>query len=192
MFERRGVAILTPAEYEKLREVASRNDKILMDVSLFTGMRYVELQWLDDHPEWFLKDRKCIELPFGVEKKVKRRNPNRYVSLSTLGTYVISNYFENKDRPKFLKHLPRWDLILKRYAKTAGLIAKDKSISAKTFRKTWECWLAVSYPDMLGFIALSQGHTDITSLNHYAFNVPFNQRELSEIKEKTAGWMDVN
>ena len=71
MFQMKGVAILTPDEYEKLRSVAKKDDKTLMDVAFHTGMRYTELQHLDDHPEWFLRDRKCIELPPGIEKKIQ-------------------------------------------------------------------------------------------------------------------------
>ena len=69
--------------------------------------------------------------------------------------------------------------------KKAGL--GDKGLSVKTFRKTWESWLVVSYSHALPLIAMSQGHTLITAMNHY-LNLPFTKEDVEEIKIRTAGW----
>jgi len=58
---------------------------------------------------------------------------------------------------------------------------------AKTFRKTWESWLLFSFPDKAMEIALSQGHTELTQLRHYA-NLPFLDKDREEMKEFVVGW----
>jgi len=44
-----------------------------------------------------------------------------------------------------------------------------------------------SYPDKAMEIALSQGHTELTQLRHYA-NLPFLDKDREEMKEFVVGW----
>jgi integrase len=60
-------------------------------------------------------------------------------------------------------------------------------ICAKTFRKTWESWLLITYPHRSLEIALSQGHTQLTQLNYYA-NLPFTDQDKEDMKEFVMGW----
>jgi integrase len=60
-------------------------------------------------------------------------------------------------------------------------------INNTTFRKTWESWLLFSYPDKAMEIALSQGHTELTQLRHYA-NLPFLDKDREEMNEFVVGW----
>ena len=62
-----------------------------------------------------------------------------------------------------------------------------EGMSAKSFRKSWESWLLFSYPDKAMEIVLSQGHTELTQLRHYA-NLPFLDKDREEMKEFVVGW----
>jgi len=61
-----------------------------------------------------------------------------------------------------------------------------EGLSAKSFRKTWESWLLFSFPDKAMEIALSQGHTELTQLRHYA-NLPFLDKDREEMNEFVVG-----
>jgi len=182
MFEKAGISILTPIEYEQLRGQASKKGKYQLDLLLYTGMRYAEVQKLHKNPGWFDSERKTIHLPKTADRKVKRVSPDRYVILSNLGNFIIDRYFEEK-RPPFPSYVAFYKN-MKRWAKKAKLNA---NISLKTTRKTWESWLTVSFPQLVPVIAMSQGHTTLIAMQHY-INIPFSPFEIKQIKEKTAGW----
>lgn len=207
MLQKGSTAIISPEEYSMLRRAAEKDERVLMDISLFTGMRYAELLKFQEHPEWFMPERKCVFMPQGSvkgavrgQKIMKKENnedkkerkprttPQRYILLSSYGVFILEHYFEDDDKPKFHSSLPKWDMRLKKYAKKAGLAEDGKSISNKSFRKSWESWLAVSYPEEQGRICQSQGHTQIVSMQHYV-STPFTATEKEQIKEKVAGWL---
>lgn len=60
-------------------------------------------------------------------------------------------------------------------------------ICSKTTRKTMESWLTFYYPGRSLEIALSQGHTTVTSLRHY-LNMPFTEVDRLQMKEYVEGW----
>ncbi|MBO8183148.1 MAG: site-specific integrase [Archaeoglobus sp.] len=184
MILKEGVRILTPQEYDALRDAANKHyHQIMLDAALYTGMRYVELKRFQEHPEWFHKERRAIYLPPEAQLKKERKFKDRYVYLSNVGMYAIQYFLALKER---LPSIQAWDKNLKRWAAKAGL--DPAGISAKTMRKTWESWLVVSFPDKVPLICMNQGHTEITSMNHY-MQLPFSKAEREEIKERTAGWM---
>lgn len=206
MLSKGRTAILSPEEYNRIRKVAEKDERILMDIALYTGARYAELLRVQEHPEWFMPERKCIHMPQGSVKgairgyKIKKKNDEdkkerkprtaseRYILLSSYGVFVLEHYFEDEDRPKFHSSLPKWDMRLKKYARTAGLAEDGISVTNKSFRKSWESWLAVTYPERQGAICQSQGHTQIVSMQHYT-STPFTPSEREQIKEKVAGWL---
>ena len=48
------IRILTPNEYHKLRAaIPKERHKILLDILMITGMRYIEVQRLWDNPKWY-------------------------------------------------------------------------------------------------------------------------------------------
>ncbi len=143
-------------------------------------MRYVELQRFQKHPEWFDKKTRSIYLPPEASRKKKRTMRERYVYLSTQGLIHVENFILYVDATPTREVL---DNTLSFWGKKAGL----GKISVKTFRKTWESWLVVSYPNALSLIAMSQGHTLFTAMNHY-LNLPFTDEDVKEIKVRTAGW----
>jgi len=186
------IAILTPKEFEQLRKAVTRRKlRILLEVALYTGMRYVELQRFSQNTHWFDEDRNCIVLPDWADRKTKRVSKGRYVHLSDAGLKVISHYidhYSDDERPVF-PSLPAWDGNLKKWAEKARIDTKDCVISAKTTRKTWECWLVISYPDRIPLICMNQGHTDMVAMRHY-LNLGFTPEERREIKRHTSGWME--
>ena len=206
MLQKGSTAILSPEEYNRLRKVAEKDERILMDIALYTGMRYAELLRFQEHPEWFMPERKCVFMPQGSVKgavrgqKIKKKDdgdkkerkprttPQRYILLSSYGVFILEKYFEDDDRAKFYSSLPKWDMRLKKYAKIAGLVEDGKRVTNKSFRKSWESWLTITYPEKQGLICQSQGHTQIVSMQHYT-SYPFTSTEKEQIKEKVGGWM---
>lgn len=183
MIEKNGVRILTPSEFDRLHDAITKQDyKIMLNVALYTGMRYVELQRFQKNPEWLMKDRRCIYLPKQGQKKNKRKLRDRYVYLSTLVLNYIDLFFKIRKMPA----TQQWNLLLKSWVEKAGI---GGNISAKTTRKTWESWLAISYPNRLDQICMNQGHTNLTAVRHY-LQLPFSEEEIREIKNRTAGWMN--
>jgi len=179
-----GVRILTPYEFDRLYGAVKKWDyQVLLNVALYTGMRYVELQRLQKHREWFNPVRRCIYLPKEAQRKKKRKFADRYVHLTPSAMHYIPMFFKIRKLPK----IQQWNKWLKWWAERSG-IGKE-GVSAKTTRKTWESWLVISYPDKVAQICMNQGHTDTTAIQHY-IQLPFSEEERREIKIRTAGWMN--
>jgi len=178
-----GVRILRPGEYEILREAIPKlHHQIILDTALFTGMRWVELERFKKNPQWYDPQGGYIYLPPEASRKKERTMRERYVFLSSRGKAIIPLFL------KLEKGIPgriTWNENLKRWAERGGL--DPVGLCAKTTRKTWESWLMASFPDKALLIAMAQGHTQITALNHY-LNLPFSPGEKEKIKEYTQGW----
>jgi len=183
-----GIRILRPREYDSLLgEIRRKNGKYhyreILNALLYTGMRYVELQRFMEHKEWFDRRTRSIYLPPEASRKKKRTMRERYVYLSTQGLIHVENFI------LYVEAMPdrrTMDNTLRYWGKKVGL--GEGGISAKTFRKTWESWLVVSYPNAFPLIAMSQGHTLITAMEHY-LNLPFTEEDVEEIKLRAAGWL---
>ena len=178
-----GVRILRPQEYENLRmAIPKMEHQIILDSLLFTGMRYVELERFSAHAKWYDPQGGYIYLPPEASKKRKRKMRERYVYLSSRGKAIIPLFLKLKGG---LPSRTAWNEDMRRWGEYAGI--GTEGLCAKTTRKTWESWLMVSYPDKALLIAMSQGHTQITALNHY-LNLPFSKEERERIKSYTDGW----
>ena len=169
-----GVRILRPSEYRMIRGSVKRDKQILLDCALLTGMRYEELLRLRKNPDWL--SGKFIYLPEWAEKKAKRKQRERTINLSIMGRSVLPQLFDIK--------VPSRSAFDKWLSYNFRLI---KGLSAKSFRKTYGSWLLSLYPERLMDIALSQGHDELTELNHYAKN-GFDERDKLEMKEFVEGW----
>jgi hypothetical protein len=148
---------------------------------LFTGMRYIELKRFRTRPEWF--DGDFIHLPKMVVYKSKRKQKERSVRLNPRGRAIIPYFLQLK------RGLPKYSTLredLARWAIKAG-INKDHW-SSKTLRKTWESWLSFYYPKCHIHVAMSQGHTAITSMEHY-LNMPFTEDDRIKMKDYVEGWI---
>lgn len=170
-----GVRILRPSEYKIIRGSLKRDKQILLDSLLLTGLRYVEFERLWVNPQWF--DGNFIHLPEYAQGKVKRKQKERWVRLSIMGKTILPQFFE-------LKYIPT-QIALDKWLKYN--FPDLEGLCVKSFRKTWESWLLSTYPERSLEIALSQGHTELTQLKHYA-NLPFLDKDKEEMKEFVLGW----
>ncbi|MHC1600646.1 MAG: site-specific integrase [Candidatus Methanospirareceae archaeon] len=174
--------ILRPHEFELLREGAKKTEnKTLLDGCLLLGARYKECQNIQNNPRWF--DGNFVHLPSEVQKKVKRRQVERWIRLSSMGKTILPYFFENKKR---LPSIQAWDSSLREWGRKGGLDVVG--ISARTLRKTYESWLIFYYPAATNLVYLSQGHTTLTSLQHY-INLPFIEEDKKEMSKWVEGWL---
>jgi integrase len=174
--------ILRPAEYGHLRDGAKSTDnKTLLDGCLLLGARYEECRRIQTNPDWF--DGNFIHLPAEAQLKAKRKQNERWIRLSTLGKAIIPYFLLCSSK---LPDVHVWNKELKRWAQKQDL--DPVGISARTLRKTYESWLIMSYPEASNLIFLSQGHTTLTSLQHY-INLPFTEEEKKEMRRWVEGWI---
>ena len=196
----KGVRILSPFDYDKLYEVVpKKHHKTILDVCLWTGMRYVEVQRLHEHPEWIMKNRNCIHLPEEAQKKLKRRQLERYIYPIPPQLASILPYFFDNPAPPAIEN---WNENLKRWSLKAEIAEREmfhennntrlrvitglKGISAKMTRKTIESWMfGIRIPE--NEICLRQGHDKATSLRHYQ-GLPFTPHEKGEISTRLSSW----
>jgi integrase len=176
------IRILRPNEYQKLLNGCRKTDyRTILQALLYTGMRYIEMQRLQKNPSWF--DGEFIHLPQEATRKVKRTQKERWVRLNQSGRMIIEYFIQCKTP---LPSWQSWSVNLKRWGERVGL--DPNGLSAKTTRKTWESWLMFYYPNQIANITLSQGHTQITSLQYYV-NMPFNERDKLEMRKYVEGWI---
>ena len=178
-----GVRVLRPTEFEKLcAVVVQKNKKEMLQACLVAGARFVEMQRIKEHSEWYDPITPCVRLPQSADKKHKRSQKGRTIRLNRIGSLIIDRYLHLDDK---LPDLRTWNNNLKRWALKAGI--GSEGMSAKTTRKTWECWLMQHYPEFVYQICLSQGHDTITSLHHYQ-GVVYTEIDLGEMLQYTEGW----
>jgi len=173
------IRVLHPYEYKQLYNAIDKQDfKDKLDTMLLTGMRYAELRYLYKHKS-NLKENKI----YVKSNKGKAEHAERYVRLNPMGVGAINHFLNSKknlpNRVTMNENLKRWCLKAK---------LDNKGISTKTFRKTWESWLAVMYPNSFQHIFLSQGHTDYVSIQYYLM-CPFNDKDKVDMKQYTDGWL---
>jgi integrase len=173
--------ILRPGEYEMLREGAgSVDNRTLLDVCLLLGARYEECKRIQKNPSWF--DGNFVHLPSEAQLKVKRKQSERWIRLSSLGKALIPYFFKARKLPSVIA----WNQDLRRWATKNDL--DPVGLSARTMRKTYESWLIFTYPEASNLIFLSQGHTTLTSLQHYV-NLPFLDEDKKAMKRWVEGWI---
>lgn len=179
---RSNTRILRPCEYKKLLEGCPKQDlKTILQALLYTGMRYIELKRFQDYPSWF-DGNQFIHLPRIADRKVMRTQKERYVRLNPPGKLIIEYFLQLK---RSMPSYQSWQENMETWAKRGGI--SPNRMFAKTTRKTWESWITFFYPQRVMEIALSQGHTTVTSLEHY-INMPFTDIDRMEMKQFVAGW----
>lgn len=167
--------ILRPSEYEKIYGRANGEYRIIFSCLLMTGMRYEELRRLRKHPEWV--SGATIFLPAEAMGKEKRSQPQRFVRLSYAGREAIKRLFDLDPE------LPR-NVVVDNYIRRN--FGDFQGFTLKSFRKTWESWLVFYYRMPLE-VALSQGHTIMTQLQHY-LGLPFTEQDRLGMKQYVEGW----
>ena len=188
-----GTRILRPSEATKLisgiyNMGTAKEQKLkyslVFEALLYTGMRYVEMQRFQRHPEWFDKEAKYIFLPKMAQRKKKQIQKERNIRLNSRGVEKVALFLE------FGKKVPTYDTWrenLQRWAIKGGL--DPNGLTVRTTRKTIECWLIYYYPHETTKILLSMGHTGGTSLDYY-LNMPFTENDKNDMEGYIDGWFD--
>ncbi|WAI01346.1 site-specific integrase [Methanogenium organophilum] len=153
---------------------------------MFTGMRYEEYLRFLDKQQWFYLERSAIHLPREASLKQKRTQPERYVQLSNYALLITERLFD-QELPRLTRQ--GWRKALLKAAEMADI--STDGITPKMTRKTWESWLVCCYPALTMQIALSQGHTNITAMNHY-LNLSFSPSEKEDMKKYVNGFGGVS
>jgi integrase len=186
---RNGVRILRPHEITSLiNAIPKMEHRIRFETLLYTGCRYVEVNWLHKHPEAF--DGNAIRMP---STKTEAREKERYIKLNLNGKRTVTLFLRDK---KGLPAQSVWDRNLIRWAEKSGLSKDEKAknpknpydISSKSTRKTWESWLVTMYPQSFNQIVISQGHTKETSMETY-LGLPFSPKDKEDMPFYTEGWL---
>jgi hypothetical protein len=175
-----GTKVLTVEEFDKFLQVVPEAKKVIFEINAITGLRYIELQRLHDHPEWYNKGRNQIILPKEAQKKVKQKLVKRTIDKlpSTFG-YMFKLFLSGKRPPERTS----WNLDLARYSAKACLSPK---VNLKTARKTIESWmLKAGIPEIE--IYSRAGHDPATSLRHYQ-SLSFTDYEMRDIKKRLSEW----
>jgi len=177
---KQGAQILTPDEYEKMREHLNPKHRLLFDGMLFTGMRIEEFWRFVSNPQWFHAERQYVELPPGSILKIKAKQRERLVMLSNIGTRAMMDLVSAIKR-KEIEHITPagWRQNVTRAAAKAGL--DPKGITPKMLRKTWVSWLMAAYPEDGLRVASSAGH-DIRTMQVHYLSLPFSNVERERIR----------
>lgn len=176
------IRILNPSEYDALRvAIPQDRHKTMLDILLITGMRYIEVQRLWDHPEWYIHKENIIHLPEEAQKKHERRQLERTITpLPSMFGYIMKDFREARRPPDE----SNWNRGLMRWATKAGI--HPYGLSAKTTRKTIESWL-VSAGVEVTTVCLRAGHDSLTSMRHYQ-GLSFNDTEKNDIRKQLTAW----
>ncbi|MFA5410046.1 MAG: hypothetical protein WC343_14830 [Bacilli bacterium] len=181
-----GAQILTPAEYDRLRDQLNPTHRLIWDGMIFTGMRIEEFWRFVEHPEWFHPARSYVELPKGSILKVKAKQQERAVLLSNVGVRAIKDLTSAITRGEVERiSTAGWRQNIVRAATKAELPLKG--LTPKMARKTWVSWLMAVYPTDGLRIASSMGHDTGTLIRHY-LTLAFAQHEREQIRMYVSGW----
>ena len=175
--------ILKPNEVTKLIRAIPKVIYVdMFEALLYSGCRYVEMQRLYKHPEWFRDKFIHLTKKSRATRKKKAVMDERYVHLNQAGISAIRHFLDgNKNLPTY----KAWRENLVRWAEMAEI--STELLSPKTTRKTWESWLVWYYPEKIATIFGSQGHTELTALRHYV-NLPFTTDDKADMKRYVEGW----
>lgn len=178
----RDIRILTVKEYEKLKEcIPKSHHRIIFDILLVTGMRYIEMLRLYENKEWYNEKKNFVHLPEEAQRKAKRTQKERTIHpLPSMFEVVLNAFWKAKKPPLEAT----WNKNLQRWAEDAGI--SPYGVSAKTTRKTIESWM-IAGGIIESTTCLRQGHDSVTSMNHYQ-GLAFSDDELRDIRQKLISW----
>lgn len=186
-----GSRVFTPAEAASVRAIISKpSNRALFDLMIYTGLRLEEVRQLIAVPEIFDEERRRLVIKSGKDKATQKE---RDVKLCDKGIEAVKAFLQ---APKMPSSSSAWQMNLIRWCKAAGITplpgrADDSGniygVTVRTSRKTLESWLLTAYPDRAAWVALSQGHTETTSLRHY-LNLSFTDEERAAIPDEVRGW----
>lgn len=180
LFTDDGTKVLTVEELDNFLQVVPEKKRVIFEINVITGLRYVELQRLHDSPTWYHKRRNQIILPAEAQKKIKQKLVKRTVDrLPSTFHYMFKQFTEGPRPPERIS----WYRSLARWSKKAGI---EPKIGPKTPRKTIESWMLKSgIPEIE--VYSRQGHDLLTSLKHYQ-SLSFTDYEARDIKKRLTEW----
>lgn len=215
------VRILTPAEYDQFfAAIPNKHLRTIFEACFWTAARYVEVQRIHAHPEWYLPQRGAIQLPKEADAKVKRVAPGRFISpLPDTMKHLLPYFFDGRAPPAnkvWNANLKRWAIKSEICLRTVPADKIEKTLEGKKrslihgltrenghykyhdltgivpkmTRKTLESWMVASDVP-IPVVCNRQGHDELTSLKHYQA-LPFTEDEKRAIRQKLAGWALVN
>jgi len=201
MIIRQYTRILTPSDFKFFKSELNLMYQIIVEVLLHTGFRIVEFWAFVEHPEWYHRNARVIDLPpEGSAKKKRAEYKERTIRLSVKGCEAVENLIANlPDRrsrfaPRSAFHRAAVKTIGDTFTsvknKKTGKMVKRWHVNPKMFRKTiisWlmECRKELNVDDV--DIASSAGHSTETLRIHYR-GVGFEARDKFEILELLKGW----
>jgi integrase len=176
------IRILSPAEYTRLRNAIPQDrHKVLLDILIITGMRYIEAQRLHENKSWYIEKENIIHLPQEAQQKHKRSQLERTIyPLPGMFSYIMKEFFAGIQPPCESV----WNRDLRRWATDAGI--NPYGISAKTTRKSLESWL-IKAGMLESSVCLRQGHDSLTSMRHYQ-GIAFSDNDIRDIKKQLTEW----
>jgi len=93
-----GTKVLTVAEYDRFVNFIPIKFRPIFEVNTITGLRYVELQRLHNHEEWYNTVRNQIILPKEAQRKVKQKLVKRTIDkLPATFPYLFKAFLECKN-----------------------------------------------------------------------------------------------
>lgn len=175
-----GTKVLTIEEYDTFIKSIPEKKRVIFEVNVITGMRYIELQRLHDHPEWYYKDRNQIILPKEAQQKVKQKAPKRTIyPLPSTFSYIFKDFVEGSRPPE----QSSWNRDLARWSRKSNI---EPYVKPKTPRKTIESWMLKAGINEYEIYS-RQGHDPVTSLRHYQ-SLSFTDYEMRDIKKRLTEW----
>jgi integrase len=175
-----GTRVMTVEDYDKFLQSIPSRMRPIFEICMITGMRYVEVQRLYDHPKWYYQNRNQIILPKEAQKKVKQTIPRRTIDKLPATFHYIFNAFISGKRPP---EASSWNRDLERWSAKTGF---TKKVGVKSSRKTIESWmLKAGIPEIE--VYSRQGHYPVTSLKHYQ-SLSFTDYEMRDIKKRLGEW----
>lgn len=175
-----GTKVLSVQEYDRFIQAIPESKRVIFEINMITGLRYIELQRLYENPSWYLARRNQVILPKEAQKKVKQKQIKRTIDkLPSTFSYVFRQFTEGNKPPE----RSSWNRDLERWSQKAGINPK---VNPKTPRKTIESWmLKTGIPEIE--IYSRQGHDPVTSLRHYQ-SLSFTNYELRDITKRLTEW----
>jgi integrase len=182
--EKKSIRVLRPMEYKAIWNASKKfQNQIVLDTLLLTAGRITELKEMQINRQWFDFTNNSIHVKEHKIKRMERGVLDRYIHLSIKGSVVVQTFLHNGFK---IPSYPTIQENLRRWATASGI--STESLSAKTFRKTYESWLVFSFPEKSLSILQSTGHTQSVALSHY-LNMPFTEKDKLEMSEYVTGWL---
>src|SRR5665647_2682017 len=92
-----GTKVLTVEEYDTFLKSIPEKKRVIFEINVITGLRYIELQRLHDHPEWYYKERNQIVLPKEAQQKVKQKQVKRTIDkLPSTFLYMFKDFIDGE------------------------------------------------------------------------------------------------